>query len=177
MPTLRLLDLCCGLGGWSIGFADAGWDCTGIDLADFSRAYPGTFIRADILHWAPSSLFDFCVASTPCDEFARESMPWCRTGRPPSLTLWHRAWEIGRLFAPGCIQENVRGAQRWVGRSTMNCGPYHFWGDVPALVPTYQGKAKSAFSSSQAAERAVIPYEVSYWFGTVLRQAALLTPR
>jgi hypothetical protein len=43
---------------------------------------------------------------------------------------------------PGCkrchiplIVENVRGAQPWVGRSVWNYGSFHFWGDVPALMP------------------------------------------
>ncbi len=31
-----MLDLCCGLGGWSEGFLAAGWRCVGVDLADFS---------------------------------------------------------------------------------------------------------------------------------------------
>ena len=33
------------------------------------------------------------------------------------------------------IVENVRGAQEWVGRSRWNFGSFHFWGDVPALMP------------------------------------------
>ena len=33
------------------------------------------------------------------------------------------------------IQENVRGAIPWVGRSAWNFGSYHLWGDVPALMP------------------------------------------
>ncbi len=33
------------------------------------------------------------------------------------------------------IVENVRGAQRWVGRSRWNFGSFHLWGDVPALMP------------------------------------------
>jgi hypothetical protein len=33
------------------------------------------------------------------------------------------------------VVENVRGAQPWVGRSRWNYGSFHFWGDVPALMP------------------------------------------
>lgn len=36
------------------------------------------------------------------------------------------------------IVENVRGAIPWVGRSRWNYGSYHFWGDVPALMPMVQ---------------------------------------
>ncbi len=33
------------------------------------------------------------------------------------------------------VVENVRGAIPWVGRSRWNCGPFHLWGDIPALMP------------------------------------------
>jgi hypothetical protein len=33
------------------------------------------------------------------------------------------------------IVENVRGAQKWVGRSAWNYGSMYLWGDVPALMP------------------------------------------
>jgi hypothetical protein len=32
-------------------------------------------------------------------------------------------------------QENVRGAQPWVGRAQWHFGSYYLWGDVPALMP------------------------------------------
>ncbi len=33
------------------------------------------------------------------------------------------------------IVENVRGAQKWVGRAKWHYGSYYLWGDVPALMP------------------------------------------
>ena len=33
------------------------------------------------------------------------------------------------------IVENVRGAQKWVGRARWNYGSFYLWGDVPALMP------------------------------------------
>jgi hypothetical protein len=33
------------------------------------------------------------------------------------------------------VIENVRGAQRWVGRARWNFGSFYLWGDVPALMP------------------------------------------
>ena len=32
------------------------------------------------------------------------------------------------------VVENVRGAQKWAGRSVYNYGSFHLWGDVPALM-------------------------------------------
>src|SRR5258708_35162771 len=38
------------------------------------------------------------------------------------------------------IVENVRGAQKWVGRARWNYGSFYLWGDVPALMPvTFKG--------------------------------------
>lgn len=33
------------------------------------------------------------------------------------------------------VVENVRGAQRWVGKARWNFGSFYLWGDVPALMP------------------------------------------
>ena len=33
------------------------------------------------------------------------------------------------------VVENVKGAQRWVGRAAWHYGSYYLWGDVPALMP------------------------------------------
>jgi len=40
------------------------------------------------------------------------------------------------------VVENVRGAQKWVGRSRWNFGSFHLWGDVPALMPMTKQLAK-----------------------------------
>ena len=41
------------------------------------------------------------------------------------------------------VVENVRGAQKWVGRSRWNFGSFHLWGDVPALMPMTSRIAKN----------------------------------
>lgn len=42
------------------------------------------------------------------------------------------------------VVENVRGAQRWVGRAAWHFGSFYLWGDVPALMPIAQSRAKVA---------------------------------
>ena len=42
---------------------------------------------------------------------------------------------IRALSSRVLVVENVRGAQKWVGRSRWNFGSFHLWGDVPALMP------------------------------------------
>jgi len=156
-----VLDLCCGLGGWSGGFIAEGWDAVGVDLADFSKSYPGRFIQADLLAWHGWREIDFSmvVASPPCEEFSRWTMPWTRAKNPPwpSLCLWRRCEDIARWKKVPLILENVRGAQSFVTRSKNHCGPFHLWGDVPAILPDFHGKTKESFGSKQRAERAKIP--------------------
>ena len=51
------------------------------------------------------------------------------------------AIEAAGHFIP-LVVENVRGAQKWVGRSRWNYGSFHLWGDVPALMPIAKARPK-----------------------------------
>ena len=70
-------------------------------------------------------------------------MPWSRAKAlpPPDNTLFDACFRIQREACDAAgrhiplIVENVRGAQKWVGRSRWNYGSFHLWGDVPALMP------------------------------------------
>jgi hypothetical protein len=43
------------------------------------------------------------------------------------------------------IVENVRGAQKWVGRAAWNFGSYYLWGDVPVLMPNVSARKVPGF--------------------------------
>ena len=154
---MTALDLCCGLSGWADGFIATGWRVIGIDLKDLSADYPGEFVQADLSTWEGwrSIPADLVLASPPCEEFSRCSMPRTRKLNPPepSLALVNRCREIAMELQVPIVLENVRGAQTWLGRSAMNCGLIHLWGDIPALVPT-----------CHRAKRAVIPFELAAHF-------------
>ena len=66
---MRLLDLFCGVGGASAGYAQAGFDVTGIDLKHGKR-YPYTYIKGDVLDYLKDldflRSFDVIHASPPC---------------------------------------------------------------------------------------------------------------
>ena len=66
---MKLLDLFCGVGGASIGYAQAGFEVHGVDLKHGKR-YPFTYIRADVLDVLQDEnfleQFDVIHASPPC---------------------------------------------------------------------------------------------------------------
>ena len=175
---MTVLDLCCGLGGWAEGFIAEGFDVVGVDLADFHNQYPGRFIQADLLTWEEWRWMEALgivgvVASPPCEEFSRWSMPWTRTKNPPEpdLRLWDRCEFIAKESGVPLIIENVKGAQQFKGRSKMNSGPFHLWGDVPALVPTFCGRKKESYGSHHRAERAKVPLHLATWIARTWKGA------
>jgi DNA (cytosine-5)-methyltransferase 1 len=66
---MKLLDLYCKAGGASKGYAEAGFEVTGIDIKKQKR-YPYTFIQADCLEILKDldylRTFDVIAASPPC---------------------------------------------------------------------------------------------------------------
>lgn len=159
------LDLYCGLGGWANGFLKEGWHVVGVDIADFSKDYPGEFVQADLLIWGGwrGIKADVVIASSPCEEFSRWDMPWTYAQKPPipSTLLWRRAEHIAAWMRVPFINENVRGAQRFMGPSKAHFGPFHLWGNVPEILPRYDGHTKEKLSGKDRALRAKIPETLS----------------
>ena len=66
---MKLLDLYCGVGGASVGYAMAGFEVTGVDLKHGKR-YPYAYVRADVLEIIKDidyvRQFDVIHASPPC---------------------------------------------------------------------------------------------------------------
>jgi hypothetical protein len=72
--TYRILDLFCGAGGCSRGYADAGFEVVGADINPQPR-YPYTFIQADAMELLQDRVFlaqfDAIHASPPCQGYSR----------------------------------------------------------------------------------------------------------
>ena len=70
MPR-KLLDLFCGAGGASMGYARAGFEVTGMDLKHGKR-YPFNYIRKNVMELRPEDLeeYDVIHASPPCQTFS-----------------------------------------------------------------------------------------------------------
>lgn len=143
-------DLYCGLGGWADGFLAEGYRVRGYDIEahDYGTGgYPGELILRDVRSMHGSELKDatVIVGSSPCQEFSYRAMPWKRAkALPPpylGIELFNAQFRIQREASEAAgryiplIVENVRGAQKWVGRARWNYGSFYLWGDVPALMP------------------------------------------
>jgi hypothetical protein len=128
------------------------------------QRYPAQLVLQDVLTLNGRQFKDAAciVASSPCQEYSYMAMPWQRAkkiakalrGRgefPDGYTGSRTMDELNALFlAPAriqreaseaagrwipMVQENVCGAQPWVGNAAWHYGPYYLWGDVPALMP------------------------------------------
>jgi len=142
------IDLFCGLGGWTEGLLVEGWNVIGFDIErhDYGTGgYPAQLVLQDVLTLHGSQFKDaaLIVASPPCQGYSYRAMPWSRAKAlpPPDNSLFDACFRIQReaIEAAGhfipLIVENVRGAQKWVGRARWNFGSFYLWGDVPALMP------------------------------------------
>lgn len=157
------IDLFCGLFGWSEGLTAEGFEVVGFDLEDmcgqFGVRRPDhvQLVIQDVLTLHGSQFKDatLIVASPPCQEFSYMAMPWTKAkakraailadesgeSRKQLTALFDACFRIQREACEAAgrhipmIVENVRGANEWVGRSRWNYGSFHFWGDVPALMP------------------------------------------
>lgn len=142
------IDLFCGLGGWTEGLLAEGYDVIGFDIERHvygEHRYPAQLVVQDVLTLHGSQFKDaaLIVASPPCQAYSYRAMPWKRAKAlpPPDNTLFESCFRIQREACEAAghhiplVVENVRGAQKWVGRARWNFGSYYLWGDVPALMP------------------------------------------
>lgn len=154
-----MLDLFAGLGGASSAMRERGWEVTTVDIEPAFEPDVVADMRA--FTWSGGPV-DLLWASPPCDEFAKESMPWCRTGLPPRLDLVDAVYRLVREIRPRhWIIENVKGAQRWIGPAAWVRNPIYLWGVFPFIEHGPIEPWKERLSSTQAAERAKIPYSLS----------------
>lgn len=117
--TVRLLDLYCGAGGAGMGYRQAGWEITGVDIAP-QPDYPGEFIRGDALEYLRDSGRHFCVvhASPPCQSSTALTKGTNRGREYLNLIPATRAALAG-LDVPTII-ENVQGSD--LRRDLVLCG-------------------------------------------------------
>ena len=147
-PRPLAIDLFCGLGGWTDGLLAHGWYVIGFDIERHEyddMKYPAQLVLQDVLTLDGRQFkrANLIVASPPCQAYSYRAMPFSRAKAlpPPDNTLFETCFRIQAEATKAAgrhiplIVENVRGAQKWVGRARWNFGSYYLWGDVPALMP------------------------------------------
>lgn len=200
------IDLFCGLGGFTEGLLAEGYDCVGFDIERHEYGddrYPAQLVLQDVLtlHGRQFKDASLIVASPPCQAYSYRAMPWKKAKAlpPPCNKLFEACFRIQREASEAAghhipmVVENVRGAQKWVGRSRGKYGSFHFWGDVPALMPiplkrgvkvgglgwngfkrgdpNYKGQAFNTTTTTRERKRAPFPHDagisnkVCGWFG------------
>jgi len=142
------IDLFCGLGGWTEGLLAEGYRVVGFDIERHQygdHAYPAQLVLQDVLTLHARQFKDaaLIVASPPCQGYSYRAMPWKRAKAlpPPDNGLFEACFRIQREASEAAgrhiplVVENVRGAEKWVGRARWKFGSFYLWGDVPALMP------------------------------------------
>lgn len=169
---MKVLELFCGLGGWSKAWANHGHECTGIDINNLG--YPYRFIQADIFDWEPDQHYDIVLASPPCTEFSiAKKWGWGTQDERQGLDLVWRTFELIKKINPKYyVVENVKGLSEFLpGRNDLvrygkNKGikEAHLWGNFPKLgmLPPMASYIKhDDLSRSEKALRGLIPIELS----------------
>lgn len=158
------IDLCSGLGGWAEGFLARGFRVVGFDVVPLP--YPGERVLQDVrtIDGRRFKGASVILASPPCEEFSRLSMPWTRdrvTG-PPDLSIVEACYRIAREAGVPLVLENVKGAVGYLGPPVVRYGSRYLWGDgVPALIPLAPPSRKQGLSGTRRRERAMIPRALS----------------
>lgn len=123
MSRPKLLDLFCGQGGAARGYLDAGFDVTGVDLANHGTRYPGDFIQGDAIAFlaAHGSDFDAIHASPPCQGYSIAT-----AGNPEARSKHKRLIAVTRelLILTGRVWviENVEQARSQMVDPILLCG-------------------------------------------------------
>jgi len=147
---MKVLDLFCGMGGWSVGFHREGFECLGVDITDVG--YPYDFFHSDIrdFHYMGNNgfgeKFDVVVASPPCTEFSRLKTLYghAHNRKAPAdpakgMELVREAKRIIDEVQPKFwLIENVGGAvpyfKPFLGEPRFIRRPFYLWGNFPHFL-------------------------------------------
>lgn len=118
----RALDLFCCAGGASMGLHRAGFDVTGVDIAERPE-YPFAFVRGDALGVSLDG-YDFIWASPPCQAHTAMSNRWRgRGGKADSHANLIHATRDRLIVTPSLwVIENVIGARAHLRAPIMLTG-------------------------------------------------------
>lgn len=162
---MKVLDLFCGLGGFSQVFRERGHDVIGVDnvapadlIADV-RELPFRGYQPDVI-----------LGSPPCTEFTKWDLPWRDCPRPSFELVDAFLAAVDDLRPRWWVMENVRGLSRcWdqlgyrARKPVMRCGSRYLWGEFPLFLfgAHHQAQGKWNLSSSHSRIRSKVPAVIS----------------
>jgi hypothetical protein len=132
--------------------------------------YPAEMVIQDVRTINGAQFRDaaLIVALPPCQKYSYMAMPWTRAkemqakyeasaeAREELNELFNECFRIQREASAAAgrhipmVVENVKGAQKWVGRAKWHYGSFYLWGDVPALMPMVIARAKQVRDGVEA---------------------------
>jgi len=126
---VRVLDLFCGGGGASAGYANV-FDVYGVDIKDQRPGYRHDFVRADAVELLKNRFFtahfDVFHASPPCQAYSKHvssaSSKWTPTKGKDEPKLIHVVRDLLDEIGKPYIIENVMGAMDDMKPNLMLCG-------------------------------------------------------
>lgn len=181
---MLVLDCFCGLGGWSEGLHQAGFDVKGIDIVDVG--YPFELILADIrtLNGNDFKGIDLIVGSPPCRDFTK-------LARGIGKYKWKNPPDIkNSLELVNCFLMFVKDAspRYWLLENNPFLGCYigspnvvthlaptmlrAFWGNYPSfLIPMQNSRLKTTkvYGKLWSWDRAKIPVCVGVALGNAVK--------
>lgn len=157
---MRLLDLCCGAGGASVGYHRVGFEVVGVDIVDQPN-YPFEFYRDDALEFDLDG-FDVIHVSPPCQGYSLASYFHNSHKNHPKLINVFRE----RLKEKVYVIENVTLAKKDLINPIVLCGEMFglrvyrhrlFESNIPIKQP------KHIKHKHKAAKPGAIPKAGEYW--------------
>jgi len=185
---MKVLDLFCGLGGWSVPFVEDGDEVIGVDHVKFKR-YPGQQIVMDIMDLDGTRFrgMDLIIGSPPCDNFTKMKNIYNGTPRARDVEAGLRLIrEYERIVAEAepryWLMENVKNLsiQGWYKRKPIwtfrisKQGYRNLWGNItmPSINPTFNNgrRLSSRYGGKESAQRAKIPYKVARYVADCVKE-------
>ena len=116
--NMKLLDLCCGAGGASVGYNRAGFDVVGVDILP-QKNYPFEFIQEDAFYYVSKygHLYDLIHVSPPCQGYSTMT-----PDKSKHIRSIGRFREAIKATSKPYIIENVAGARKFMKNPLMLCG-------------------------------------------------------
>ena len=149
---MKALDLCCGLGGWSDGLAQEGFEVLGVEIEpEICELYKHPVINSDLCDLNPEGFtgYDLIVGSPPCRDFSKLTFAGRTFWKDPP-DPWGHGLELVNEFL---VFVSVAKPRYWLMENVPYLADYYrqpprmttyisqtmrrsFWGNFPAfLVP------------------------------------------